>query len=70
MRCQEVLYASGKTFRILVWEGALHTLGTPAEVLAGPLDRLNGLIGLPRISFAPPPTAWAGRYRRRAKRRK
>ncbi|MGQ4347521.1 helix-turn-helix domain-containing protein [Streptomyces sp. SAS_275] len=51
MRRQEVLYEGGKTFRILVWEGALHALIGPAEVMAGQLDRLIGLIGLPQISL-------------------
>ncbi|MFI5993028.1 helix-turn-helix domain-containing protein [Streptomyces sp. NPDC051362] len=48
MRRQEVLYEGDKTFRILVWEGALHALIGPAEVMAGQLDRL---IGLPQISL-------------------
>ncbi|MGV9707471.1 helix-turn-helix domain-containing protein [Streptomyces sp. NPDC003483] len=52
MRRQEVLYAGDKTFRVLVWEGALHALVGPAEVMAGQLDRLIGLIGLPQISLS------------------
>ncbi|MEU0433713.1 helix-turn-helix transcriptional regulator [Streptomyces sp. NPDC006290] len=51
MRRQEVLYEGDKTFRVLVWEGALHALVGPAEVMAGQLDRLIGLIGLPQITL-------------------
>lgn len=51
MRRQEVLYEGDKTFRVLVWEGALHALVGPAEVMAGQLDRLVGLIGLPQITL-------------------
>ncbi|SEE69774.1 Helix-turn-helix domain-containing protein [Streptomyces sp. 2231.1] len=51
MRRQEVLYEGGKTFRVLIWEGALHALVGPAEVMAGQLDRLASLIGLPQIKL-------------------
>ncbi|MEU0783273.1 helix-turn-helix transcriptional regulator [Streptomyces sp. NPDC006173] len=51
MRRQEVLYEGSKMFRVLVWEGALHALVGPAEVMAGQLDRLVGLIGLPQITL-------------------
>ncbi|MEV3850469.1 helix-turn-helix transcriptional regulator [Streptomyces microflavus] len=51
MRRQEVLYAAGKLFRVLVWEGALHTLVCPREVMAGQLDRLVGLIGMSTVEF-------------------
>ncbi|MET9913465.1 helix-turn-helix transcriptional regulator [Streptomyces sp. NPDC006476] len=51
MRRQEVLYDSGKTFRVLIWEGALHVLVCPHEVMAGQLDRLVGLIGLSQVEL-------------------
>ncbi|MGW9191284.1 helix-turn-helix domain-containing protein [Streptomyces rubiginosohelvolus] len=51
MRRQEVLYAAGKLFRVLVWEGALHALVCPRDVMAGQLDRLVGLIGMSTVEF-------------------
>ncbi|MEU7060447.1 helix-turn-helix transcriptional regulator [Streptomyces sp. NPDC046197] len=51
MKRQEVLYEGNKTFRVLVWEGVLHALGCPREVMAGQLDRLVGLIGLSQVSL-------------------
>ncbi|GAB2829882.1 helix-turn-helix domain-containing protein [Streptomyces daliensis] len=51
MRRQEVLYEAGKMFRVLLWEGALHALICPREVLAAQLDRLVGLIGLDRVAL-------------------
>lgn len=51
MRRQEVLYEAGRLFRVLVWEGALHTLVCPREVMAGQLDRLVGLIGMSTMEF-------------------
>ncbi|MBW8796370.1 MAG: helix-turn-helix transcriptional regulator [Streptomyces sp.] len=51
MRRQEVLYEGDKTFRVLVWEGALHAHVGPPEVMAGQMDRLIGLIGLPQIEL-------------------
>lgn len=51
MKRQEVLYEGGKTFRVLVWEGALHALVCPRDVLAGQLDRLVGLIGLRQVEL-------------------
>ncbi|CAM5257270.1 hypothetical protein SBADM41S_11335 [Streptomyces badius] len=35
MRRQEVLYAAGKLFRVLVWEGALHSLVCPGTLCPG-----------------------------------
>jgi transcriptional regulator with XRE-family HTH domain len=52
MRRQEVLYESGKKFRVLLWEGALHVLVCPHEVMAGQLDRLVGLIGLSQVELS------------------
>ncbi|MEV8307852.1 helix-turn-helix transcriptional regulator [Streptomyces flavidovirens] len=51
MRRQEVLYQTGKLFRVLVWEGALHALICPAEAMAGQLDRLVGLIGMSTVEL-------------------
>jgi transcriptional regulator with XRE-family HTH domain len=51
MKRQEVLYEGGKTFRVLIWEGALHALVGPHDVLAGQLDRLVGLIGLRQVEL-------------------
>lgn len=51
MRRQEVLYEVGKLFRVLLWEGALHALICPREVMAGQLDRLVGLIGMSTVEL-------------------
>ncbi len=51
MKRQEVLYEPGRTFRVLIWEGALHALVCPGEVMAGQLDRLVGLIGMDGVSL-------------------
>ncbi|MFK4687080.1 helix-turn-helix domain-containing protein [Streptomyces pristinaespiralis] len=51
MRRQEVLYEVGKLFRVLIWEGALHTLICPRDVMAGQLDRLVGLIGMSTVEL-------------------
>ena len=51
MRRQEVLYEGDKAFRVLVWEGALHAHVCPAEVMAGQMDRLIGLIGMPQVEL-------------------
>ncbi|MER5629496.1 helix-turn-helix domain-containing protein [Streptomyces nitrosporeus] len=51
MRRQEVLYEAGRLFRVLVWEGALHALVCPREVMAAQLDRLAGLIGMSTVEF-------------------
>ncbi|MGW8953037.1 helix-turn-helix domain-containing protein [Streptomyces sp. NPDC055709] len=51
MRRQEVLYEAGKLFRVLVWEGAMHALICPADVMAGQLDRLVGLIGMSTVEL-------------------
>ncbi|MFE7570632.1 helix-turn-helix domain-containing protein [Streptomyces sp. NPDC057539] len=51
MRRQEVLYQMGKLFRVLIWEGALHTLISPPAVMAGQLDRLVGLIGMSTVEL-------------------
>ncbi|MGW7196003.1 helix-turn-helix domain-containing protein [Streptomyces chryseus] len=51
MRRQEVLYEVGKLFRVIVWEGALHALICPRDVMAGQLDRLIGLIGMSTVEL-------------------
>ncbi|MFE3485068.1 helix-turn-helix domain-containing protein [Streptomyces griseus] len=51
IRRQDVLYEPGRRFRFLVWEGALHVLTCPREVMAAQLDRLAGLIGLDTIEL-------------------
>lgn len=48
---QEVLYEPDKDFRVLIWEGALHALVCPPDVMAGQLDRLVGLIGMSTVSL-------------------
>ncbi|MEI5102361.1 helix-turn-helix transcriptional regulator [Streptomyces sp. PmtG] len=49
MKRQEVLYEVGKTFRVLMWEGALRAVVCPREVMVGQLDRLMSLIGMPSV---------------------
>ncbi|MFJ9526427.1 helix-turn-helix domain-containing protein [Streptomyces sp. SID5594] len=51
IRRQDALYEPGRKFRFLVWEGALHVLTCPREVMAAQLDRLAGLIGLDTIEL-------------------
>ncbi|MFI5570903.1 helix-turn-helix domain-containing protein [Streptomyces sp. NPDC051740] len=51
MRRQEVLYEEGHSFRVLIWEGALHAHIGPGEVMAGQHDRLIGLIGMPQVAL-------------------
>ncbi|MEU3567208.1 helix-turn-helix transcriptional regulator [Kitasatospora sp. NPDC036755] len=52
MRRQELLYESGRCFRFIVWEGALHARVCPPDMLRLQLDRLDGLIGLDTVSIA------------------
>ncbi|WP_414168748.1 helix-turn-helix domain-containing protein [Streptoverticillium reticulum] len=51
MQRQEVLYQAGRTFHVMVWEGALHALICPRDVMSAQLDRLMGLIGMDRVNF-------------------
>lgn len=51
IRRQESLYEPGRRFRFLVWEGALHVVTCPREVMAAQLERLSGLIGLDTIEL-------------------
>ncbi|MFE6975595.1 helix-turn-helix domain-containing protein [Streptomyces sp. NPDC057682] len=49
MRRQDLLYQSGRTFHIVMWEAALHAGVCPPAVLAAQLDRLVGVIGLDTV---------------------
>ncbi|WP_338931759.1 helix-turn-helix transcriptional regulator [Streptomyces netropsis] len=51
MQRQEVLYQGGRTFEITMWEGVLHALVCPREVMVAQLDRLVGLVGMDRVSL-------------------
>jgi transcriptional regulator with XRE-family HTH domain len=51
MRRQEALYEAGRSFRFILWEGALRALVCPRDVLAGQLDRLAGVIGVDTVTL-------------------
>ncbi|MBD0708589.1 MULTISPECIES: helix-turn-helix domain-containing protein [unclassified Streptomyces] len=51
VRRQEMLYAPGRTFHIVMGEAALRSLVCPPPVLAAQLDRLTGLLGLAGVSL-------------------
>ncbi|MFD7121302.1 helix-turn-helix domain-containing protein [Streptomyces sp. NPDC059922] len=51
VRRQELLYAPGRTFHIVMWEAALRALVCPPAVLAAQLDRLAGVLGLDTVSL-------------------
>ncbi|WP_434099002.1 Scr1 family TA system antitoxin-like transcriptional regulator [Streptomyces xantholiticus] len=51
MRRQKVLYQPEKLFRVLLWEGALHALICPPDVMAGQVDRLVGLLGVSTVQL-------------------
>jgi hypothetical protein len=51
IRRQEGLYEAGRTYRIMMWEGAIHALVCPPAVLAAQLDRLVGAIGLDTVEL-------------------
>lgn len=51
MRRQEALYQPGRTFRIVMWEAALHARVCPPAVLAGQLDRLSGVVGMDTVQL-------------------
>nr|WP_237534735.1 helix-turn-helix transcriptional regulator [Streptomyces sp. SID3343] len=55
IRRQDVLYAPGKQFHIVMSEAALSTLVCPPAVMLGQLDRLAGVIGMDtvRLGFIP-----------------
>ncbi|MFT2020155.1 helix-turn-helix domain-containing protein [Streptomyces sp. 796.1] len=51
IRRQQALYEPGKTFRFLLWEGALYARPCPPEVMSAQLDRLVSLIGLDTVEL-------------------
>ncbi|MCX4689132.1 helix-turn-helix transcriptional regulator [Kitasatospora purpeofusca] len=51
VRRQESLYRSGKQYRIVMWEAALHARLCPTAVMAAQLDRLSGVIGLDTVTL-------------------
>lgn len=51
MQRQQALYTPGRDFRFLIWEAALHMVLCPREVMAGQLDRLAGVFGLPTVQL-------------------
>lgn len=46
---QSLLYESGRTFHVLLWEAALHAGVAPPNVIASQLDRLASVIGLDTV---------------------
>ncbi|GGW29398.1 helix-turn-helix domain-containing protein [Streptomyces xantholiticus] len=69
IRRQALMYDTGRTWHVLMWEAALHTRIAPAAVMAGQLDRLVGTIGLDtvhlgivplgsRVAIPPGPGFW------------
>lgn len=48
---QEGLYRAGRTYRIMLWEGALRSLVCPPSVLAAQLHHLAGVIGLDTVEL-------------------
>lgn len=51
MQRQAVLYDSTKTIDIVITEAALRFPVCPSDVLAGQIDRLLSLLGLPNVRF-------------------
>ncbi|MFD4604102.1 helix-turn-helix domain-containing protein [Streptomyces sp. NPDC058464] len=51
MRRQQALYEPERSFRILLWEGALYALNAPREVMAAQLDRLRSMIGMDTVEL-------------------
>ncbi|MGW0795208.1 helix-turn-helix domain-containing protein [Streptomyces sp. NPDC002692] len=51
MRRQQALYEPGRSFQILLWEGALYALPAPRAVMAAQLDRLSSMIGLDTVQL-------------------
>ncbi len=54
---QQVLYQGKRQFRIIMGEQALHTTVGDDNVMAGQLDRLIAVIGLPRVLVGIVPAA-------------
>ncbi|MXM66098.1 helix-turn-helix domain-containing protein [Streptomyces sp. HUCO-GS316] len=51
MKRQELLYAAGRKYHILLWEPVLRSLVCPPSVLAIQLDRLTGVIGMDTVEL-------------------
>ncbi|ATL64939.1 helix-turn-helix domain-containing protein [Nocardia terpenica] len=51
MERQQILYQRGKRFHILLGEQSLYTTFGDDHVMAGQLDRLYSIIGLPRVTL-------------------
>jgi transcriptional regulator with XRE-family HTH domain len=51
MRRQQILYTPGKNFRVVILEAALRTRLTSPAAMAGQLDRLIALDGLPSLDL-------------------
>ncbi|MCF3132480.1 helix-turn-helix domain-containing protein [Streptomyces olivochromogenes] len=51
MRRQQALYEPDRSFRVLLWEGALYALNAPREIMAAQLDRLRSMIGLDTVEL-------------------
>lgn len=51
LRRQEILYDRARRFRFLLSEAALRHRTAPPEVMAGQLDRLLAVTGLPNVEF-------------------
>ncbi|MGX1885374.1 Scr1 family TA system antitoxin-like transcriptional regulator [Streptomyces sp. NPDC055287] len=49
MRRQDLLYESGRTFHIVMWEAALYARVCPPPVLAAQLDRLACVISMDTV---------------------
>ncbi len=51
MRRQDALYEPGKEFRFLLCEAALYHRSCSESVMADQLDRLYGVVGMPRVDL-------------------
>lgn len=51
MKRQELLYTSGRRYRIVMWEAVLYALVCSPSVLAAQLDRLTGVIGMDTVEL-------------------
>nr|WP_206326984.1 helix-turn-helix transcriptional regulator [Streptomyces sp. S3(2020)] len=51
MRRQQALYEPERSFRVLLWEGALYALNAPRPVMAAQLDRLRSMVGMDTVQL-------------------
>ncbi|EGX60078.1 putative DNA-binding protein [Streptomyces zinciresistens K42] len=51
MRRQQALYEAERSFRILLWEGALYALNASRPVMAAQLDRLRSMVGMDTVQL-------------------